>query len=233
VALTTGRLKGFEILARWHHPLKGVREPAEFIAVAEDTGQISGLSYGLLRQACRQARSWPEHLTLSLNVSPCQIEESDLPQEILKVLQETGFDPKRLILEVTEAALVKDLDTARGVLRTLKGHGIQMELDDFGTGYSSLYHLRELAFDAIKIDRSFITPLNQDAESRKILGAIINMANALNLATIAEGVEDEADIRLLADLGCRYGQGYYFGRPVPAEWAERLVRKESADAVQG
>ncbi|MBM6592935.1 putative bifunctional diguanylate cyclase/phosphodiesterase [Microvirga pudoricolor] len=232
VALDTGRLRGFEILARWEHPLKGTRQPGEFIPVAEDTGQISAMSYGLLRQACQDARVWPNHFTLSLNVSPCQLEERSFPHEILRILDDMAFPPDRLIIEITEAALVKDLGTAKEVLDTLKTHGIKVELDDFGIGYSSLYHLRELALDAIKIDRSFIESLRQNAEARKILGAIINLGNTLDLGTVAEGIEDEEDARLVTDLGCRFGQGYFYGRPASAVEAERLAREEVLAAAQ-
>ncbi len=230
VSLKTGEVCGFEILARWEHPTKGLRMPAEFVPVAEDTSQISELSYRLLRQACEDSNAWPIGLTLSLNIAPCQLEERDLPYAILAVLRETGFDPRRLIIEITEAALVRDLDMAREILGVLKREGVRIELDDFGIGYSSLYHLRELSFDAIKIDRSFIQELRGDDEKKKILGAIINLGHTLSLATVAEGVEDESDFALLSELGCQFGQGYHFGRPVAAREATRLVDREQVVA---
>lgn len=228
VELATGVISGFEILARWHHPDHGILPPAAFIPIAEDTGQISGLSYRLLQRACEETKSWPYHLTLSLNIAPCQLEERSLPHEILKVLRETDFDPSRLIIEVTEAALIKNLDIARDGLEILKREGVRIELDDFGIGYSSLYHLRELSFDAIKIDRSFIQSLRQGEENKRILAAIINLGHTLNLSTVAEGIEDESDFALLSGLGCQYGQGHFFGKPLPAHEAELLVTERPA-----
>ncbi|MGO4704896.1 putative bifunctional diguanylate cyclase/phosphodiesterase [Microvirga sp. 2MCAF38] len=231
VLLKTGEICGFEVLARWQHPQKGLRLPADFIPIAEDTGQISALSHHLLRQACLDSKLWPNHLTLSLNIAPCQLEERNLPYEILAVLRETEFDPRRLIIEITEAALVRDMETAREILGVLKREGVRIELDDFGIGYSSLYHLRELSFDAIKIDRSFIQSFRLDDENKRVLGAIINLGHTLNLATVAEGIEDEGDLALLTELQCQFGQGYYFGMPVPVEEATLIVRKSEASTL--
>jgi diguanylate cyclase (GGDEF)-like protein len=213
VELATGRLKGFEILARWTHAEEGVISPEVFIPIAEDTGLIGELSLKLLREACVEAAGWDPPLTLSVNVSPVQLRDSRLPERFMQVMTETGFDPRRLEVEITENTLVADFPGAKRILTALKSHGVQIALDDFGTGYSSLHHLRELPFDKLKIDRSFILSMEESEESRKIVGAIIGLGHSLGLTTLAEGIETAARARELVDLGCDMGQGYYYGRP--------------------
>ena len=226
VSLPSHRLLGFEVLARWYHPERGIIPPDVFIPLAEDTGVIGDLSYNLLRQACADARSWPTHLGLSLNISPCQFKDRLLAARILSILRETGFNPRRLEIEITESALTNDLDVTRAILGVLQGAGVSIALDDFGTGYSSLYHLRELKFDKIKIDRSFVQSLEND-ESAKIISAIIGLGQSLGILTTAEGIENATNSEWLAERGCTYGQGYLFGPPVPASGAARLI--EGAD----
>ena len=222
VDLATHRLLGFEVLARWYHPQRGIIPPDVFIPLAEDTGVITELCYSLLRQACLDARSWPARLGLSVNISPCQFKDRLLAARLLSILRETGFDPRRLEIEITESALTNDLDVTRATLGVLQSAGVSIALDDFGTGYSSRYHLRELKFDKIKIDRSFVQSLENE-ESAKIISAIIGLGNSLGILTTAEGIENRRNSEWLADRGCTYGQGYLFGAPVPATDAARLI----------
>lgn len=190
--------------------------PSVFIPIAEDVGLITDLTYKLLRQACLDAKAWPSHLSLSLNISPGQLKDRWLPERLLGILTETGFSPRRLEVEVTEDALVNDFETAKLVLSSLRNLGVRIVLDDFGTGYSSLYHLRELRFDKLKIDRSFIQTMYEDGENLKLVGAIVRLGHSLGLPTTAEGVEDVEHMSWLAQNGCEFAQGYLFGKPMPA-----------------
>jgi diguanylate cyclase (GGDEF)-like protein len=223
VSLVDQQLLGFEILARWHHPKKGLLPPAVFISVAQETGMIPELTYSILRTACRDAKHWPAHLTLALNVSPSQLKDTQLAVRLLSILVEEGFPPERLEVEVTEDALVADLDGARAILESLQNIGIRVALDDFGTGYSSLYHLRELHFDKIKIDRSFVQSIFENRGNNEIVKAIIGMSKSLGLPTTAEGIEDFEQMRKLAELGCENGQGFYFGAAVSAAEAGQVI----------
>lgn len=222
VDLSSKQLLGFEILARWYHPTKGILSPTLFIPIAEETGLISDLSLGLLRQACLDAKTWPAHLQLAINVSPCQLQDQQLPERFLGILVETGFPPSRLEVEITETALVQDINAARRTLKSLKNLGVRIALDDFGTGYSSLYHLRELKFDKIKIDQSYVRSLGRNAESIKIVDAIIGLGKSLGLLTTAEGIETASELEYLTEQGCSFGQGYLFGAPVPASMVATL-----------
>ena len=207
---------GFEVLARWYHPQKGILPPDAFIALAEETGLIGELSYVILRQACRDALSWPKHLKLAVNISPCQFSEAALPDRILGILSATNFPPQRLEVEITESALTNDMDRARHTLQALQAEGVSIALDDFGTGYSSLGHLRELNFDRIKIDRSFVQSLQDSPENKKIVDAVLGLGKSLGILTTAEGIEDDATSEWLAERGCTNGQGFLFGKPMPA-----------------
>ncbi len=223
VELDTGRLVGVEMLARWPHPTRGMISPGEFIPLAEDSGLIGPMTVSLLRQACRAAVDWPAHITLACNLSPLQLRDSSLPATIAAVLAETGFPAARLELEVTESALIGDLALARSLLRDLRALGVRLALDDFGTGYSSLRHLQLLPFDKLKIDQSFVGAMATDTESAKIVSAVVGLGHSLGLSTVAEGVETEEVAALLRGLGCDIGQGWLFGRPVPAHDIDALV----------
>ena len=227
VDIATGRLTGVEMLARWPHPKRGMVSPAEFIPIAEDIGLIGPMTVGLLRQGCRAAANWPAHVTLACNVSPLQLRDAALPGIVAAVLDETGFPADRLVVEVTESALVGDLDLARGLLDELKALGVRLALDDFGTGYSSLRHLQLLPFDKLKIDRSFVAAMVTDRESAKIVSAVVGLGHSLGLSIVAEGVETEQVSALLRGLGCDIGQGWLFGRPVPAHRIDALVVEEA------
>lgn len=223
--LGQNRLIGFEILARWHHPERGLVGPDDFIPVRERLGLISDLTYALLRVACRDAAAWPSHCVLSLNISPSQLRNLALPMRMVEILSEYGFPPSRIEIEVTESALVADLATAKAVIASFRNLGMKVSLDDFGTGYSSMYHLRELTFDKIKIDRSFVQSMRVNPESTKIVNAILALTKSLGLPTTAEGIEDAEALRSMIDRGCEFGQGFYFGKAVPAQEVAALIEK--------
>ena len=222
--LSENRLVGFEILARWHHPTRGDVEPEVFIPIVEKLGLIGELTYDLLRRACLDARDWPPEVTIALNVSPLHFADPLLPVKLLAVLSETGFPPKRLEIEVTESALVADVESARAALATLQDLGIKISLDDFGTGYSSLYNLRELHFDKIKIDRSFVLSMRSNTDSAKIVHSVISLAKNLGLPVIAEGIEHRHAMEEIIRRGGEYGQGFYFGKAMPAAEATAVAR---------
>ncbi|MEO6394995.1 MAG: EAL domain-containing protein [Devosia sp.] len=231
VKLDENRLAGFEVLARWRHPVRGNVPPDAFIPVAEKLGLIGQLTYSLLRRACLDARHWPEEMTIALNVSPTHFADPLLPVKFLAILSETDFPPTRLEVEITETALVSDLPMARAALRSLQGIGIKISLDDFGTGYSNLYHLRELQFDKIKIDRSFVTSMMNDPQRAKIVLSVLALAKSLGMTTIAEGVEHLQTMKELIQGGAEFGQGYYFGKAMPADAADKLVQEAARGAA--
>ena len=214
IDLNTGRLTGFEVLARWEHPTRGLIVPDRFIHVAEETGMIADLSLSVMRQAFLAARDWDPALSLSVNISPWQLKDAWLAQKIIKVLTETGFPANRLEIEITESSLFANLALAQSIVGSLKNQGIRLALDDFGTGYSSLAHLRALPFDRIKIDKSFIMSINDNPESAAIVNAITRLGDSLNLPITAEGIETAAIEERLRTLGCARGQGYLYGRPI-------------------
>jgi diguanylate cyclase (GGDEF)-like protein len=213
VDLKTERTVGYEVLARWHHPTRGVLEPSLFIPIAEDTGSIADLTCALLARSVSDAKSWPDHIFISINLSPRQFADLLLPQRILGILEMGGFTPLRLEVEITETAVVHSLDDAKKILQKLRDAGVKIALDDFGTGYAGLYHLRDLQLDSIKIDRSFISKMLDKSEEGKIVEAMISLAHTLGLQVTAEGVETEEVAAKLLELGCETGQGFFFGAP--------------------
>lgn len=223
IDLATGQLLGFEVLARWEHPLQGQMSPDRFIPIAERTGMIADLSRSVMRQAFHAARDWDPALTLSINVSAVQLRDAWLPQKIIKLLLETGFPAHRLEIEITERALFENLALAQSIIGSLKNQGIRVALDDFGTGYSSLGHLRALPFDRIKIDRSFVQAIAADPDSAALVGAVASIGASLNLPVTAEGIEDLAGEARMRALGCARGQGYLYGRPTDAANTRRLL----------
>ena len=227
IDLATGRLQGFEVLARWAHPTRGIIPPDIFIPVAEETGMIGDLSMSVMRQAFEEARNWDAGLTLSVNISPGQLKDPWLAQKIVKLLVETGFPPSRLEIEITESSLFENLGLAQSIIASLKNQGIRLALDDFGTGYSSLAHLRALPFDRIKIDKSFVTSMIDNSESAAIVNAITKLGDSLGLPVTAEGIEDsEIEAKLVA-LGCHKGQGWHFGKPMSLNQTRRLLVAKS------
>ena len=222
VDMESGQVAGFEMLARWPHPTRGMVSPAEFVPIVEELGLIGLMTDRLLRRACRIATTWPADVSLACNVSPLQLRDRGLPAMIRTALQDAGLPAHRLELEITESALVGDLDLARDILRELKVLGVRLALDDFGTGYSSLRHLQMLPFDTLKIDASFVGAMARDTESRKIVTAVVGLAKSLGLAIVAEGVEQPETAAMLRELRCDVGQGWLFGRPGSAEAASTL-----------
>lgn len=224
ILLAENRLVGFEILARWTHPTRGEIGPDVFIPIVEKIGLIGDMTCDLLRRACRDAHDWPPELTIALNISPLHLSDPLLPVKLLAILSETDFPPNRLEIEVTETSLVADIEVARAALAAIQGLGIKIALDDFGTGYSGLYNLRELHFDKIKIDRSFISSMQSNPGSANIVGSVINLAKSLGLPVIAEGIEHRQEMQEIVRRGGEYGQGYYFGKAMPAAEATAMAQ---------
>ncbi len=215
IDLDTGELTGFEVLARWRSPTKGLLEPAEFMDVAEASGLISDLSLNVMSQALHEAREWPGELKIAVNISPVQFRDPHLAERILKVLTEANFPPSRLEVEITESTFLEDRETALAIVESLKNVGVTISLDDFGTGYASLSQLQSLPFDRIKIDKSFVASLLSDAQSDAIVSTILSLGRALQLPITAEGIEDKDTKERLSRLGCSDGQGWLFGKAVP------------------
>ena len=224
VDLLTGEIIGFEVLARWDHPLSGLTEPARFIPVAEEHGLIGRLSEQVMLAAMTEAARWDHAIKLSVNISPSQLSDSWLAQRIVRLLAEAGFPAERLVVEITESSLFADLDLARTIVTSLKNQGVRLALDDFGTGFSSLAHLRSLPFDVIKIDRSFVSTLTKDAESAAIIRAVSTLADGIGVPVTVEGIEDAATHAAVVGFGCAVGQGWYFGKPMNGDQATALLR---------
>jgi diguanylate cyclase (GGDEF)-like protein len=223
VDLATGAIVGFEVLARWIHPLSGVIGPDVFIPVAEEIGLIGRLSEHVIGEALREASNWDPAIKISVNISPSQLADGWLAQRIVRTLADSRFPAERLVIEVTESSLFADIDLARSIATSLKNQGIRLALDDFGTGFSSLSHLRSLPFDIIKIDRSFVTNIHTKRESFAIVRAVTTLAGALQVPVCVEGIENEDSYKSVIRLGCEIGQGWYFGKPMPAEQARDLL----------
>ena len=223
-ALPDERISGVEALLRWDHPERGAIPPSEFIPVAEDSGLIVDLGELVLRTACRDAARWPE-LSISVNVSARQMELTGMPGVVGAVLRETGLEPERLALEITEGLLLEDTPAIAETLQALRRLGMRLMLDDFGTGYSSLAYLRRHPIDALKIDRAFVADLGEDGEGdAAIVQAIVGMAKALGMQVVPEGVETAGQLRRLTALGCDFAQGFHLSRPLPAAELEALLR---------
>lgn len=212
-----GEPAGFEALLRWRHSRRGMVAPAEFIPLAEQSGLIGPIGEWVLRQACREAVGWSKPLGIAVNLSPIQFRVGDIVETVRAVLQDTGLQPSRLTLELTETAMMDNPARTLAVLDRLKVLGVRIAMDDFGTGYSSLAYLQAFEFDAIKLDRSFVARLGESEQADAITRAIIALAHTLSMRIIAEGVETQDQRRFLSAEGCDLLQGYLFGRPAPAE----------------
>ena len=217
VDLGNRKVIGFETLARWTDRDLGMVPPSVFIPIAEERGIIGPLSQLVLRKATEAARNWPQELFLSFNLSPSQLVDQNTGLHILAILDRTGFDPRRLEIEITETGLMTDPVSAEKIVDDLRRVGIRVSLDDFGTGQSSLGRLREFRFDKLKIDRAFVASILDDRPSEHIIRAILAMCEGLGMDVVAEGIEDEAQAERLIQFGCAGGQGYLFGRPVDAD----------------
>jgi diguanylate cyclase len=222
-ALIGGEIIGFEALVRWHHPTRGLLAPASFISLAEESGSIVSIGEWTLREACREAASWPRPLQVAVNLSPIQFRHGDLPNLVHSILLETGLSPRRLELEITEGVLIGDFAGALSILRRLKSFGVRIAMDDFGAGYSSLSYLQAFPFDKIKIDQAFISNLEHKPQSAAIIRAVIGLGRGLDLPVVAEGVETEAQLAFLVSEACHEVQGYLVGRPYPIESYAELV----------
>ena len=216
-ALIQGEIVGFEALVRWNTPARGMVPPGTFIPLAEESGLIITIGEWIMREACREAASWPSPLQIAINLSPIQFRHGDLPGLLHSILLETGLAPGRLELEITEGVLINDYSRAVSILRRLKALGVRIAMDDFGTGYSSLSYLQSFPFDRIKIDQAFISNLEKNAQSAAIVRAVISLARGLDLPVIAEGVETKEQLAFLARENCDEIQGYLIGRPKPIE----------------
>jgi PAS domain S-box-containing protein len=216
VDLRSGHIRGFEVLARWIHRDFGLVLPQSFIGVAEDNGLIGELTSQVLRKAFHCTRHMEGGPRIAVNISPRQMRYTSLPLQIRNAAEEMNFPLDRLTIEITESALIGNIEQASMIARALKELGCRLSLDDFGTGYSSLGHLQALPFDQLKIDRSFVASMTQRRESRKIVAAILGLGHSLDLVNVAEGVEEDAQAEMLLRLGCELAQGWRYGRPMPA-----------------
>jgi diguanylate cyclase (GGDEF)-like protein len=243
VDLATEELVGWEALVRWQHPERGLMPPGEFIPIAEETGLIAPLGQWVLEEACRQARLWQRQhharqLTMSVNLSGRQFQRASLVHDVQRALANADLDPHALKLEITESVVMQDVEVASATLDALAALGVRVAIDDFGTGYSSLAYLKRFPIETLKIDRSFVSGIVDDPQDAAIVRSVIALASSLNLTVTAEGIETSAQRIRLTELGCELGQGYLFGRPLPAEAAntpsasgraERaLIRPEAA-----
>jgi diguanylate cyclase (GGDEF)-like protein len=232
VAPRDGRVRGFEALLRWRHPLHGLVPPARFIPIVEETGLIEPIGAWVLGEACRQLRAWQQafdrDLTMSVNVSAVQFTDDGLVGVVTRALAETGIAPATLKLELTETAVMADAERALAALAQLKALGVRVSLDDFGTGYSSLSYLRRLPIDTLKIDRSFVCKLDCHDDKRQIVEVVLTLARALGMDVVAEGVETEAELTLLRAMGSDLVQGYYYYRPLAPDAAARVLAAQAA-----
>jgi diguanylate cyclase (GGDEF)-like protein len=232
VSTTDGHIVGVEALLRWEDPLRGQVQPDDFIPLLEETGLIVPVGAWVLEEACRQAAAWRRQgppaaeLTISVNVSPRQLAQPDFAATVARALETTGANPRLLCLEITEAALITDVEAARRELAKLHDIGVRLAIDDFGTGFSSVGYVRQFPIDSLKIDKSFVQGLTAGAEDAAIAQAIIKMAHALGLTAVAEGVESADVLARLQQLGCDHVQGFYFAGPLAADAVEGLLRAE-------
>lgn len=215
--LKSGEVVGFEASPMWIHQTHGVVPAERFIPIAEETGLIHELAARTLREACAAAAQWPEHVTLAIDLFPSQLKDRDFKAQVVKVLEESGLAPQRLEIEITESALVQDLEGAQHVLGGLRDAGVRIALDNFGTGYSSLYHLRNFKIDKIKIDKSFIESMSSTRESAAIVSALIGLGEGFGLTIAAEGIDNTHQQAQLVRTGCEQGQGHLYSDPLSAE----------------
>jgi EAL domain-containing protein (putative c-di-GMP-specific phosphodiesterase class I) len=231
VELSTGRIIGLEALVRWQHPERGLVPPLDFIPQAEENGLILPLGDWGLSEACRQLQTWQRQwpglasMRVCVNLSARQFSRAGLADHVRSLLLETGLSGCNLGLEMTESSLIPNMAEASGVLVSLGRLGVSLHLDDFGTGYSSLSHLHNFHFDVLKIDRSFILRMQKGEQPLQIVRTILELARVLHMDVVAEGIETEEQLTLLKEMGCRFGQGYFFSRPLPAARIEEFLSR--------
>ncbi len=226
--VAASRIIGFEALARWMHPVRGFVSPGDFIPLAEESGLIVEMGVWILREACREAASWPVPLQIAVNLSPAQFMHGDVVSLVHSILLETGLAPDRLELEITEGVLIEDFDRGLALLRRLKALGVRISMDDFGSGYSSLSYLQAFPFDKIKIDRAFVMNLGRNPQSAAIVRAVIDLGHGLEMSIVAEGVETQEQLSFLSEEGCDAVQGYFLGKPLPIGQYAALVGRSAA-----
>ena len=231
--ISSDKLRGFEVLARWTHETRGVVPPDVFIEIAEDVGLISSLGWSVLRQALLTARSWDPSLRLAVNISPTQFRDGYLVDKIRESLEEAQFDPKRLVVELTETAIMSDFAMAQAAFSELRDLGVSVVLDDFGAGFSAFSNLRQLPFDSIKIDGSFISKIQGNPENQRIVTGFLALAHGLDLSVIAEGVETAEDLDFLQSVNCEMGQGYLFARPMSGKDVEWMLETKWSSLTRG
>jgi diguanylate cyclase (GGDEF)-like protein len=227
VNIKTGSVTGFEALVRWQHSERGIVAPGEFVALAEETGLIGALGEWVLRTACEEAATWPDHIKVAVNLSPVQFKNRKLVEVIVSAMAMAGLSPHRLELEITESVLLQDDDATLAMLHQMRGLGVRISMDDFGTGYSSLSYLRKFPFDKIKIDQSFIRDLSKEDDSIAIVRAVASLAASLHIATVAEGVETADQLEIARAEGCTEVQGFFFSPPVSAANAREIIGRAS------
>ena len=242
VTMKNARPTGFEALVRWQHPHRGLLAPQDFIEIAEETGMIVSIGWWVLDEACRQMADWHARfplaasLTISVNVSCKQFFQKDLVEQVERILHDSGLNPQRLKLEITESAIMSDMDSAAAMLNRLRSIGVKVGIDDFGTGHSSLGYLQHFPIDTLKIDRSFISQMENGSKEVEIIQAVVTLAHNLGFDVVAEGIETIQQRDSLNSLGCEFGQGFYFSRAVDGSDVEALLssgaeNSRSSDAV--
>jgi EAL domain-containing protein (putative c-di-GMP-specific phosphodiesterase class I) len=238
VSLRDCRIIGFEALLRWQRPGFGLVMPREFVPVAEETGLILISGLWVLREACRQMRAWnlqfpsDPAFTVAVNISGKQFAQPDLVSEVDRILRETCLDPHCLKLELTESVTMREVERAARIFGELKTLGVRLSMDDFGTGYSSLSYLRRFPLDTLKIDRSFVSEMEDTSESRAIVQMILSLGRSLGMEMVAEGVETAEQVSLLRSLGCEYAQGYFFSKPTDQEGMAEVLLKSRGCAYR-
>ncbi len=226
VDMATGTARGFEALVRWQHPHRGVIPPAEFIPLAEKSGQICRIGEFVLRQSCAEAAKWPDDIKLSVNVSPAQFKDRGFHLQVMDALEQSGLAGNRLILEITESLLIENLDLVQHIFDRLREKGVCFALDDFGTGFSSINHLRSLKLDSLKLDKSFADRIVSDERELDVVRSIIDLSKAFDLRTTIEGVESVEQLEMMRNQGIHNAQGFYFARPMSAEDAAAMLAAE-------
>ncbi len=238
MALGSGKLAGFEALVRWNHPVEGLVPPSEFIPVAEETGLIVQIGQWVLEEACSAVTKWqqqsPRHrnLSLSVNLSAKQVSQHDFLEQVESALSKSGLDARNLKLEITESVVMENAEAAAAMFKRLRGLGIQLSIDDFGTGYSSLSYLHRFPLNYLKIDRSFVGRMTETSDNAEIVKTIVTLAHNLGMQAIAEGVETEEQLTKLRAIGCEYGQGYLFSRPIDRKSVTNLLAAEVENEIR-
>ncbi len=232
LSLRTGKIAAFEALIRWNHPDRGMLSPAEFISIAEQTGQIITIGNWIAAEACREASNWPEDVSICVNVSPVQMQAAGAALGIINAIRNARIAPERLVLEITETVFLEEKTTVEDFVATVQNAGVRLAMDDFGTGYSSLAYIQRYDFSKIKIDRSFVSGSETNEKANAIIKAVAQLAADLNMDVVAEGIEDQEQATMLRNFGCSHGQGFLYSRAVPAPQALTLIAETNQDSLR-